>query len=223
MKRSALVIGLLVIAGSAHAQPGVSLSAMPEEPPVVQRSAEQHLLRRAATEARPASDPGRPAAMLELAEAFRALSRRADETRTLARIVQDHPTYEADRVLFRLAMALVAQRQPERARQVFVRLLRSQPASPYVQGAYVALADQHAGSGDLAAAGRFIERALSFPGGRWEAYARYRHAWLLAEDGDRGAARAALDLAARAASQPGQVGASEVLRAIDLDRAALSP
>lgn len=222
MKRTVLAIVLLASAAPVQAQPGVSLSAMPDEPPAVQGSAAQVVVRQDAIEARAPSDPGRPRAMLELAEAYRALDRRREETRTLARIVQDHPTYEVDLVLFRLAMALVAQGQHDRARQVWHRLVRTQPASPYVQAAYVAFADHYASSGDLAAARQFLERALSLPRGGWEAYARYRHAWLLAQAGDRPGAHAELDRAARAASQPGQVGASEVQAAIARDRAALS-
>ncbi len=220
MKWTAFAV-VLAVTGSARAQPTASLTTMPHEPPVVSGSAEQYVLQQAAIEARDPSDPGRPSAMLELAEAHRVLARRDEETRVLARIMLDHPAFQADRVLFRLAMALVAQNRPEQARQVWLRLIRHHPASPYVQAGYVSLADGDAAEGDLTAARQFLERALTLPKHPWEAYARYRYAWVIAQQGDRAAARAELDHAARAASRPGQVGAAEVSAAIARDRPVL--
>lgn len=221
MRWTSLVVVLAIVSVAEAQTAGASLRAMPDEPPAVSGPPQQCVLRAPQTEARATSDPGRPAAMLELAEAYRALDRRADETRTLARIVQDHPAHQADRVLFRLAIALSAQQQPDRARQVWMRLIQRHPQSPYVQAAYVSFADHYAASGDPAAARQFLERALTLSGGRWEAYARYRLAWALAQQGDRAAARAALDHAARAASRSEQIGAREVAEAIARDRPAI--
>jgi tetratricopeptide (TPR) repeat protein len=220
---------LLGLASPCAAQPGSArcrslpeptLATLPDEAPSLHAPADATVARAATIEAMPIVDPARPGAMLELAEAYRSLGRSGDEIRTLARIAQDHPTWESgDRVQFRLGRALAASQQPERARQVGLHLVQQFPASDYVQPTYLAFGDYFFEQGDYASAQQFFERALLTPHGRWTAYAQYRLAWTLARSGERAALQRLADANATL-SAPGapQIGAAPLRAALNTDQ-----
>lgn len=229
MARALVVLVLSTLALPCAAQPpacdslpGPTLSAMPDEPPALHGPAEATLARAAAIEAMAASDPARPAAMFELAEAQRTLGRTSDEVRTLATIVQDHPSApDAARVQYRLARALVRQGQHDAARIVWMHVLRSFPTSPYVQAAYVELGDYYASMGNLELSRSFYERALTTPPASWTAYAHYRLAWALAHAGDRTALDHVRDALAALTASP-QLSEASVRSALASDQGALA-
>lgn len=111
--------------------------------------------------------------------------------RTLATLVSDFPSHrELDEVLFTLAYHLEELRQRQRARQVYHRLLRDFPQSPYVPQAYLAFAEFYFGDGNLGAARQFYERVIAIPPERNAVYgyALYKLAWVLYnEENFRGA------------------------------------
>lgn len=86
---------------------------------------------------------------------------RMDAIRVLATRIQDHPTApETDTTLYLLGWALQQTSDPERARQVYFRLVRAYPSSRWVPFAYLAFADHYFHAGDLEAASRFYEKVL---------------------------------------------------------------
>lgn len=111
---SVLAVAIALVAAPCAAQsrdcsaiPAPTLTTIPDEPPAVHTPPATTIGRAGAIEAMAVTDPARPSAMFELAEAYRALGRGTDEMRTLARIVQDHPSWPAlDRVQFRLGRAI---------------------------------------------------------------------------------------------------------------------
>jgi tetratricopeptide (TPR) repeat protein len=203
---------------------GPTCSTAPDEEPNLRAPASATIARQAAIEAMASADPGRPDAMFELAEAFRASRDAEREIRTLARLVQDHPDWmHFARVLFRLARALDASHQGDQARMVWMRLVQYFPSSDYVQAAYVAFGDRFFADGDLAAARQFYERATTYARARWSAYAEYRLAWVLATQRDRAALThltAAAALVGEGTAAP-QLGSALVRTAINADQAAI--
>jgi tetratricopeptide (TPR) repeat protein len=200
------------------------LAAMPDEPPVLHQTTGDALFNLALVDDMPRTDPARPAVMFEAAEAYRTLGRTADEIQTLSRIVREHPSgADADRVLFRLALALEHDRSSVRARRIWLRLVRDFPTSEYVQAAYVSFGNQHFARGDYEIAQQFFERATAIPSGRWAAYAHYRLAWTLARQGDRAALARMVDAgsALSDATHP-QLGGTSVRAALNSDQASIT-
>lgn len=105
---------------------------------------------------------------------------------------------------------------------MWLRLVREFPTSDYVQAAFVSFGDYFVAQGDLEAAEQFYERALQFEGGRWLAYAHDRHAWALAQVGDRRALTELALVAGALGASPPQLGASAIRVAANGDQSALS-
>lgn len=119
------------------------------------------------------------------------LRARADAIRALAVLIEEFPAHlEMDTVLFRMATALARIDQPDRARQVYFRLVRNHPSSRWVAPSYLAFGDHYFEQGDMAAAEQFYRKVLELPAADVHAYALYRAAAALARLEDVAGARA---------------------------------
>ncbi len=103
--------------------------------------------------------------------------------RTYARLVQDYPNYSRmDEVLFSLAFGLEEMQQFDRARQVYMRLIKAFPESHFIPHAWLSFAEYYFGDGDMTAARQFYSKVLEYP---YETpnpvygYALYKQAWVL--------------------------------------------
>lgn len=218
-----IALAFVLFGAPVRAQCGAprSVRSLPDAPPVLDEPAAAIVARAAATEGLPTTDPSRPAALLELVEAYRATGATDELVRVAAVFLRDHPDAPgADVVVFRLGHALSARRDHERARVVYLRLLRSYPTSPYVADAYAELGDFYLAEGDHAAAQQFFERARDL-GGRHAAYFAYGLAWALAGLRDRGAL-AAFDQAVAHAAAPGALVPPELRRALASERGVIA-
>lgn len=108
---------------------------------------------------------------------------RARAIRTYARLVDGYPTYSRmDEVLFSLASGLEELGQFDRARQVFLRLIRGFPSSQLLPHAWLSFAEHYFGESDMASARQFYSKVLEYP---YESpnpvygYALYKQAWVL--------------------------------------------
>lgn len=116
-------------------------------------------------------------------EAEQALTgARENAIRTYARLVQDYPNYgRMDEVLFSLAFGLEEMRQFDRARQVYMRLIKGHPESRFVPYAWLSFAEYYFGEGDMGAARQFYSKVLEYPPAQNPVYgfALYKQAWVL--------------------------------------------
>lgn len=111
----------------------------------------------------------------------RAATSREGAIRAWARLLEDHPAFpRADEVLYSLGAALEELEQHERARQVYLRLVREHPASRFVPHAWLAFGEHHFARGDMDAARPFYERVLETPPEHNPLYgfALYELAWV---------------------------------------------
>ncbi len=109
-------------------------------------------------------------------------SARENAIRTYARLVQDYPNYaRMDEVLFSLAFGLEEMRQFDRARQVYMRLIKGHPDSRFVPYAWLSFAEYYFGEGDMGAARQFYSKVLEYPPAQNPVYgfALYKQAWVL--------------------------------------------
>ncbi|MBX7191534.1 MAG: tetratricopeptide repeat protein [Sandaracinaceae bacterium] len=109
-------------------------------------------------------------------------SARENAIRTYARLVQDYPNYgRMDEVLFSLAFGLEEMRQFDRARQVYMRLIKGHPDSRFVPYAWLSFAEYYFGEGDMGAARQFYSKVLEYPPEQNPVYgfALYKQAWVL--------------------------------------------
>jgi tetratricopeptide (TPR) repeat protein len=107
---------------------------------------------------------------------------RESAIRTYARLVQDYPNYgRMDEVLFSLAFGLEEMRQFDRARQVYMRLIKGHPDSRFVPYAWLSFAEYYFGEGDMGAARQFYSKVLEYPPEQNPVYgfALYKQAWVL--------------------------------------------
>ncbi|MFN9808886.1 MAG: tetratricopeptide repeat protein [Deltaproteobacteria bacterium] len=107
---------------------------------------------------------------------------RENAIRTYARLVQDYPSYgRMDEVLFSLAFGLEEMRQFERARQVYMRLIKGHPDSRFVPYAWLSFAEYYFSDGDMNAARQFYSKVLEYPQEQNPVYgfALYKQAWVL--------------------------------------------
>jgi tetratricopeptide (TPR) repeat protein len=115
-------------------------------------------------------------------DAEAALQKTRTETiRTYATLVRDHPNFERmDEVLFSLAFALDEQKQFDKARTVYRRLIKEHPKSRFVPNAYLSFAEFYFNDGDMAAAAKFYGKVLDFPPKQNSVYgyALYKLAWV---------------------------------------------
>ena len=81
-----------------------------------------------------------------------------------------------DVVLFQLAQLLAEDKQEERARPLYKRLIKEYPQSPYLPHAYLAFADHFFESRDLENAVSFYDRVLQYPDSSVYGYALYKQA-----------------------------------------------
>jgi tetratricopeptide (TPR) repeat protein len=110
-----------------------------------------------------------------------AATSREGAIRAWARLLQDHPTFaRADEVLYSLGAALEELEQHERARQVYLRLVREHPQSRFVPYAWLAFGEHYFALGDMDAAQPFYERVLETPAEQNPLYgfALYKLAWV---------------------------------------------
>ena len=107
---------------------------------------------------------------------------RENAIRTYARLVQDYPNYgRMDEVLFSLAFGLEEMRQFDRARQVYMRLIKGHPDSRFVPYAWLSFAEYYFGEGDMGASRQFYSKVLEYPPEQNPVYgfALYKQAWVL--------------------------------------------
>ncbi|MBN8611380.1 MAG: tetratricopeptide repeat protein [Deltaproteobacteria bacterium] len=117
----------------------------------------------------------------QASEEARATTSREGAIRAFARILEDYPSFSrADEVLFSLAASLEDLRQMDRARQVYLRLVRDHPGSRFVPYAWLAFGEHYFAEGDMSAARQFYERVLETPPERNPMYgfALYKLAWV---------------------------------------------
>ncbi len=101
--------------------------------------------------------------------------------RSFARILEAYPSFaRADEVLYSLAASLEDLHQMDRARQVYLRLVRDHPGSRFVPYAWLAFGEFYFGEGDMSAARQFYERVLETPAERnpMFGFALYKLAWV---------------------------------------------
>lgn len=97
-----------------------------------------------------------------------------------AKLVKDHPNFRRmDEVLFALGFSLEEMKQPDRAREVYYRLIKNYPQSKFVPNAYLSFAEHYFSEGDMKAANRFYKKVTEFPPERNQVfgYALYKQAW----------------------------------------------
>ncbi len=107
---------------------------------------------------------------------------RENAIRTYARLVQDYPNYtRMDEVLFSLAFGLEEMRQFDRARQVYMRLIKGHPESRFVPYAWLSFAEYYFAEGDMGASRQFYSKVLEYPPESNPVYgfALYKQAWVL--------------------------------------------
>lgn len=146
--------------------------------------------------ATPTTDERRASLRLALARTYVRDGDRPAAIRVLAQLIQEAPdAADMDTVLFTLGWLLGEMGQADRARQVFFRLVRAHPDSPWVPRAYLVFADFYFVAGDLSAATQFYARVLELPAAqnRVHDYARYRLAASHARQGDVSGARRLLE------------------------------
>ena len=117
---------------------------------------------------------------------------RTEAIRSLARVVLLSPDHaESDTVLFTLGWALEELDQFDRARQVYLRLVRAHPSSRWIPHAYLSFGDDYFRQGDMSAAEQFYRKIIEFPpdANRVYGYALYRLASVLARLDQTRAAR----------------------------------
>lgn len=110
--------------------------------------------------------------------------------RAYAVVVREEPGGPGiDRTLFRLAVLLEEVQQPDRARQVYHRLILDEPGSPFIATAYLRFGLHYQRRGDSSAALRFFEKAAELRSPQ-RGLALYLAAWAAKESGDGTASRA---------------------------------
>ncbi len=110
--------------------------------------------------------------------------------RAYAVVVREEPSGPGiDRTLFRLASLLEAIDQPQRARQVYHRLILHEPSSPLVAAAYLRFGLHYLRTGDPTAAVQFFDRAAELQSPE-RGLALYLAAWAAKVAGDGNGARA---------------------------------
>jgi tetratricopeptide (TPR) repeat protein len=105
---------------------------------------------------------------------------REENIKTLAQLVRDHANYKKmDEVLFSLGFSLEEMKQFDRARQVYHRLIKGYPQSPFIPNAYLSFAEYYFQQGDMKAAQQFYEKVTEIPpeNNRVYGYAVYKQAW----------------------------------------------
>jgi tetratricopeptide (TPR) repeat protein len=127
-----------------------------------------------------------------------------------------------DLILFRLAWGLDEMQQQQRARQVYHRLIRGHPRSPYVAESYVRFGDYYWRQGDLSAARQFYETAATMDAGDASAYARYMAAWCHHRLGDRAQARQSVNTARALLAQAASGTARALAAALERDACTLA-
>jgi tetratricopeptide (TPR) repeat protein len=110
-----------------------------------------------------------------------ASASREGAIRAWTRLLTEHPTFaRADEVLYSLGAALEELAQHERARQVYLRLVRDHPQSRFVPHAWLAFGEHYFQRGDMDAARQFYERVLETPAEQNPlfGFALYKLAWV---------------------------------------------
>ncbi|MFK7987429.1 MAG: tetratricopeptide repeat protein [Sandaracinaceae bacterium] len=137
--------------------------------------------------------PARARALLaeQQAEQRALAAHRTELIETLAIRIRDHADHRGtDQTLFALAFYLEEIVQHDRARQVYLRIVRDHPDSDRVPHAYLAFAEHAFASGELTRARDFYERVLTIEASRNPVYgyALYKLAWVHQNLGDSRAA-----------------------------------
>ncbi len=105
---------------------------------------------------------------------------RTNALRTYALLIKEHPDYpRMDEVLFSLAFGLEEQKQFDKARQVYLRLIKEYPQSRFIPHAYLSFAEFFFTGSDMKAAIKFYDKVLEYPPERNAVYgyAIYKQAW----------------------------------------------
>jgi tetratricopeptide (TPR) repeat protein len=103
--------------------------------------------------------------------------------------VARYPRYpRMDEVLYRLGYLLDLAGRPDRAREVYHRLLKEHPQSRFVPDAFLSFADDFFAKGDMAQAFAFYSKVTRFPQSSVYGFALYKKAWSQANLGDHKAA-----------------------------------
>jgi tetratricopeptide (TPR) repeat protein len=105
---------------------------------------------------------------------------RQESLRTYAMLVKDHRDFKRmDEVLFSLAFGLDEMRQFDKAREVYLRLIKDYPASRFIPHAYLSFAEYYFSQGDMKASLQFYDRVTQFPPEKNSVYgyALYKQAW----------------------------------------------
>jgi tetratricopeptide (TPR) repeat protein len=107
---------------------------------------------------------------------------RKEGIKAYAQMVQDHPNFKRmDEVLFALAFTLDEIKQPDKARDVYFKLIKTYPESKFVPNAYLSFAEHYFAQGDMVAAQKFYAKVTETPPERNTVYgfALYKQAWCL--------------------------------------------
>ena len=117
----------------------------------------------------------------EQKQAEQELTKTRKETiRTYAMLVQDHPKFpRMDEVLFSLAFGLEELKQFDQARQVYHRLIKGYPQSPFIPHAYLSFAEYYFSKGEMKPALQFYDKVIEYPEDKNPVYgyALYKAAW----------------------------------------------
>ncbi len=120
--------------------------------------------------------------------------------RGYATSIQEAPAGpDMDRTLFRLAALLDEIQQPDRARQVYHRLILNEPSSPLVASAYIRFGLYYRTQGEPAVAVRFFEKAAELTTPE-RGLALYLAAWAAHDQGDGSQSREYAERALAASS-----------------------
>ncbi|MBL8619916.1 MAG: hypothetical protein JNK64_01405 [Myxococcales bacterium] len=132
--------------------------------------------------------------------------RRAIEV--LTKITQQFPSYaKADDAVMMLAQVLTDAGQPDRALDLYARIMRD-PHSRWIAEAHLLAAELELAAGVLPAAEQLYGEASRFPQSWVSAYAYYDLAWMRLERGDAAGAQAAFAHAVHATTS--QLGLDEI-------------
>jgi len=181
--------------------------------------------------ATPQNAPSQAEQLRQLAEAqrdvYRATGARSAleaSIRRFAQTVRDHPNMpHMDRVLFLLAWGLDELEQPQRAREIYFRLIRRFPTSPYVALGYLRFAEHYWAEGDFRAAQQFFQHVVAMEAGIHSAYAAYMAAWSAHRLGDASEARGSAAGARRVLTSIAHPSAQSLREALDRDACAIAP
>ncbi len=99
---------------------------------------------------------------------------------TYARLIKDHSDFERmDQVLFSLAFGLEELEEFDKARQVYLRLIKQYPQSRFIPHAFLSFGEYYFSKDDMQAALKFYDKVLEYPADKNPVYgyAMYKQAW----------------------------------------------